>query len=618
MEKMENLSPDDNLTCLLLRIQILLGKGEYEKSLSLAGTAYAKSQEIGNSLREIDAITAQAEALEKLGKFDESLKLINQCEQNLITLREVPPTERNKRKALLLYLKGRNMWQKDDPERASIPLSESLTLFEELGNKQRIALCLRNIGNIHYFKGEIDRSIQYYEQSYQMSKELDNKRDMASCLNNIGLVFRDDKNDLENALEYLQQSVKLAEELDNKSNTIFYLQNLGWTFHMMNETEQAEESYQRVLKLHEIIGNKERLAQSFVAIGNSYWWVLGDFNRGLEYLQRGLVIFEETGDVLSLARTYNFIAWIYKRKGELDLAIEYCNKSLSKHQEIDDPLNRVYPLLNLATIYQARGDQEEAKEYAKKTLTLSEESGNEFSAANALYLMVNIALDKKQIEEAREFSQQLQDLYTRGQQSKKLRRGLYRPLKFIRQLAQITDGLILKTSPRLSDKAKAQEIFKKVAEEPVATIEFTSTAMLHLCDLLLFELKASGNQSVLIETKNLVKQFREKAQSTHSYSSVVNALILQSKLNTVEGNLNKAAQILDQAAITAEEKGLARLLETVKTEKMELENQFDTWQRIIQNNAPFQKRIEQAQVETYLLDALKMVRLEGKSSTLNE
>ena len=210
IEQMENLPPDDYSRCLLFKTQILIGKGEYEKALSLAETVLVESQELGNSLLETDVLIAQADVLEKLAKHDESLKLINQCEQNFFTLKEMYPTEFNRRKAEILHLKGRNLWRKNDPERAIIPLSESLTLFEELGNKQRIALCLREIGTTYLYRGEIDRSIKYYEQSYQMSKEIGNKWDMAACLNNIGLTFRDDKNDPVKAIEYFMQSLKLV------------------------------------------------------------------------------------------------------------------------------------------------------------------------------------------------------------------------------------------------------------------------------------------------------------------------------------------------------------------------------------------------------------------------
>jgi tetratricopeptide (TPR) repeat protein len=618
LEKEESLSPEDHLTCLLYKTQIFTGKGEFEKGFRLAENFFVKSQELGNPLREIDALIAQADALEKIGKYDESLKLINQCEQNLFTLRELPPIMLKKRKAEILYLKGRNTWQKNDPERAIIPLSESLTMFEELGNKHRIALGLRDIGTTYIKKGDIDRSIQYYEQSYQMSKEVGNKSAMSACLNNLGLIFRDNKNDPVKGLEYFLQSLKLEEELNDKSGIIFLLRNIGMTYHIMNELDQAEEAFQRAITLQKEIGSKERLAETLLLIGNSFFWILGDLDRGLDYFQKSSRIYDEIGEVRGLAWTFNNIGWIYKMKGELKLAIEFSNKCLSKHQEIDEPLARTWPLLNLAQVYHVMGDLEKANEFAKKTLALGTESGNEFTAAQTLYLMVNIALDSDHLKDAKEFSQQLQILYTEGHQSKKLRRGLVRPLKPIRQLTQLTKALILKTSSRLSDKAKAQEIFKEIAEEPVFSIEYTSTATLHLCDLLLYELKASGDESILQEAKKIVTRFREKAQTAHSYTSVVNALILQSKLLTVEGELTKAVQMLDQAAITAEEKGLTRLLEKATVESQQLEIQFDNWQRIIQSNLPFQKRLEQAQVEDYLLDALKMARLGGKSSPLND
>ncbi|MFX0114590.1 MAG: hypothetical protein ACFFB3_08580 [Candidatus Hodarchaeota archaeon] len=43
-------------------------------------------------------------------------------------------------------------------------------------------------------------------------------------------------------------------------------------------------------------------------------------------------------------------------------------------------------------------------------------------------------------------------------------------------------------------------------------------------------------------------------------------------------------------------------------EQGQLESQFDTWQNLIKSNAFFQTRLEQARMDDYLADALKMVR----------
>ncbi|MFX0207709.1 MAG: tetratricopeptide repeat protein [Candidatus Hodarchaeota archaeon] len=613
IEKKESLTQDDLLMCQILKSQIMTGKGVYEEGRRLAEAALTESQRQRKTLYEVDARIALAAALEELDKIEESLKQIHHCEQTLFVLKE-DPVLLTRRKAALLFQKGRSLWRNWDPERALIPLQQSLTLYEEVDNKHAIADCLRNIGCCYHLMGDLDRNFEYHQRSLALSKEINNKLMMAYCLNNIGIYYRNEKNDAAKGLECLQQGFAIWKELNDKSHIAFHLNNIGDTYLVLGDLEQANASFQKLLAIMEEIGNKERLAYSLHSIGWNYLLRGVETDQALEYFLKSLTMFEDLEDKKGIAWVCHGLGWGYRFKGELGLALEYSHKSVSKHEEIDEPLLRVLPLINLATIYHAKGELEAAYEYSTKALSLSEESGNEWAAAYALYSLVSLSLESNQIEEAKSYLQQLQTLHTHGYQAEKMRRGLIRPLTTIGQYAKLAEALILKTSPRLKDKGKAQEILQKIAEETSDNFEITYTAILNLCDLHIFELKASGEKMVLQETKNLVRRLTARARQQHSFSSVVDALILQAKLAMVEGDLTVATQLLDQAQMIADEKGLTRLGEKAIKESQLLEAQYDNWQHIIQSNAPYTTRLKYAQVEDYLSEALKMAR-EGITTT---
>jgi hypothetical protein len=197
-------------------------------------------------------------------------------------------------------------------------------------------------------------------------------------------------------------------------------------------------------------------------------------------------------------------------------------------------------------------------------------------------------------------------------QSDKMKTGssVFAPdvISSVNQLSYLSQALVLKRSSRLRDKIKAQELFEQVAgEETEFRISFD--ALLNLCDLLLLELRTSGEEDVFLEAKSFVQRFTTRAKQTQFLSFVVDALILQAKFAMVDGDITGAAKLLDQAQITAEEKGFTRLARKVSDEIIELERQYDNWQRLIQNNAPFQARLEKAQLEDYLKEAVKLARL---------
>ena len=47
-----------------------------------------------------------------------------------------------------------------------------MTLAEEIGDKHNIRLLARNIGNLYYSKGNINKSTAYYNRAHKMDKEL--------------------------------------------------------------------------------------------------------------------------------------------------------------------------------------------------------------------------------------------------------------------------------------------------------------------------------------------------------------------------------------------------------------------------------------------------------------
>jgi len=190
-----------------------------------------------------------------LGQYDKLHDIIKQGEELLKTLPQELPAEYKQREAYIDWLKGWFYIRKKDADRALKHLEYSLSLREELGIKQEIALSLLGIafvylslevdydralnyaergktiaeksgnkfligislmrmGTILYLKGEIDRSIKYYEQFLTIFKELNDKPRMAQVLNNLSDNYRM-KGELDRALECIEQAMALNREVGN-------------------------------------------------------------------------------------------------------------------------------------------------------------------------------------------------------------------------------------------------------------------------------------------------------------------------------------------------------------------------------------------------------------------
>ncbi|MFX0094402.1 MAG: hypothetical protein ACFFBD_21880, partial [Candidatus Hodarchaeota archaeon] len=111
------------------------------------------------------------------------------------------------------------------------------------------------------------------------------------------------------------------------------------------------------------------------------------------------------------------------------------------------------------------------------------------------------------------------------------------------------------------------------------------------------------------EAKALTERLYTQAQDQHSFSMVVEALLLRARFVTIDGDLQLALKYLDQARLTAEEKKLNLLRHKVDAEQKLFEVEFEKWQDLIQRNASLQERLEHARIEDYLKEVQKLVTL---------
>lgn len=172
---------------------------------------------------------------------------------------------------------------------------------------------------------------------------------------------------------------------------------------------------------------------------------------------------------------------------------------------------------------------------------------------------------------------------------------------------RLAKGALLKKSPRITDKSKAQEIFQLIADEKEVPIWQKFYAMLNLCELLIDELKIYGEEEVLKQVRSLLNRINDLALEQHVTPVIVQSLTLQAKFSLVEGNAQQADQLLERAKLTAAESGFELLGAKVSEEQKQLHRELDKWNAINQSSAPLKERLELARMTDYITEALKFL-----------
>ncbi|MFX1251632.1 MAG: tetratricopeptide repeat protein [Promethearchaeota archaeon] len=512
IEKRESLPVTEQLTFRLLKSKILNKQGHYEKALKLAERLLQESQNLKQSLQELDALIEMAIALERLGKIDESLTVITQGEQILQSLphksaQKKQVTDFTRREASLLSCKAGIYIIKCDFNHALNLLQRSLTLRKEFGHKKDIATALNNLGTIYWYKGDLNQALDYYQQSLSLREELGHKQEIAASLNNIGVVYGR-KGELDQSLEYYQRSLVLREELGNKQHIAASLNNIG------------------------------------IIYSNKY-----EFDSALEYYKRSLALRKELGNKQEIAIALNNMGILYSQKSELDRALEHLGQSL----------------------------------------TLFEEIGNDLYSSESLLALVIVALEKSSLELAQRYLERLQEINNQVEH------------KLINQNYRVAKALVLKTSTRMRNRAKSEELLEKVVEEEIINFELVITALLHLCELHLIELRLSGDPEVLSEIRARVNKLVDIAKEQHLHWLLVETYILQSRLALLELDIQGAQRLLESAHITSQERGLRRLTIKIAYEKASFQEQIAKWENLLERDSSMTERLELAQLEVQIM-----------------
>ncbi|MFX1254597.1 MAG: tetratricopeptide repeat protein [Promethearchaeota archaeon] len=506
-EKRKEITPIDHLTCQLLKSTILNKQGHFKTVLKLTEEILTESRNLGQPLQQIDTLLIKAEALWRLGKFDESFKTIEQGEQVFKKLPRKPSEKVARREALLLFQKG----------------------------------------TIYRLRGDYDRALAHHEKALAIQKLTNNKIAIAESLDCLGLIY-DLKGDLDQALEYHQQSLTLKETVGNKQSIAASLNNIGIIYYLKGDLDQALKNYEQSLTYFREIGNKHYIAAALTNIGI-----------------------------------------IYRIKGELERALENYQQSLDLRRDTANKQEIARLLSNIGMIYTQKDQWEEALEYHQRSLALQEEIGNNRDMAITLFQLIHMHLDKNSLDEAQHYLHRLDEINNQGEN------------KAISQRLRLAKALMMKSSTRVRNKLKAAEFLEEIAEEEIIDHRLSIIALLSLCDLLLFELRISGDQEVLDELQARVTKLQEIAKRQHSHWLLAETYVLKSKLALLDLDIQGAQQFLDQAQLIAEKRGFQKLVIKILSEQASFRKQIDKWKLLSEQNASMTERSELAQLESLLL-----------------
>ncbi|MFX1251436.1 MAG: tetratricopeptide repeat protein [Promethearchaeota archaeon] len=323
----------------------------------------------------------------------------------------------------------------------------------------------------------------------------------------------------------------------------------------------------------------------------------GELDRALDNYQRALAKFEALDNSYWVVLILNDLGRTYSYKGQVDTALEYFKRVETGFEALGHPWGIARYLNHIGDIYHIKGELDKALEYYQRSLKFYEEVGSDIETATSIFNLLLLTLDKQDQIQAQAYQLRLQQLHSHTSN------------QWVHLYSRLADALILKQSPRMVDKAQAQIILKNIVNDENIRFDLTALAMIHLCELFILEVKVSDDPNLWEEAKNQIQQLYIQAQDQRLFTIIIEALILKARLATIEGELQQTLEYYDKARETAEEKHLHLLIQKLNAEKTKFEAEIEKWQTLIQRNTSLQERLKHGQLEEYLREVQKRLKL---------
>ena len=537
---------------LLHKCTILEIKGKFTHVLSLADEIIEESKKLKDLAKKIHlaGLLAKIFPLFFLGRINENFQVINEALQLLDTLEGLSSANYERNKSFIVLARGLNTLYTSKFDQGLNDLKVSLNVLQQSSSEERlIGLGLLFKGMYFSEMGKYSRALDLLKVSSNYNKQRGLNYNYVLNLGHIANTCCE-KGDLNRAKEYGEKALTLAKTKDNLFILGYIQRTLGRIFITSGDLQKAEEMFCEARK---------------------NW------------------------DLTETLHVYFPIAWlglIYRMKGELDKAIESVIRGLKTIQQMGYKNAEGWALDYLGDLYREKGDILEALNYLNKALIVRVELDNKVDIARTLFNLFILTIDHKVLDEAKKYLDRLKHL------NEELN------IQIINDRTKLAEALMLMQSRNLLHIGHAQQKLVELTTTPNVEVSILILALLNLFDLLIIEWKATEDSGTLEDIHLLLKKLKNIAEDQKILPLAIENRILLANILLIEGKINQALIVLNEANEMAQRKKLSILVEKTSRFQKKLTQQIKEWQDLLAINASIAKRVEYSE----LLDYIKLAK----------
>ena len=237
-------------------------------------------------------------------------------------------------------------------------------------DKSELALCLYYVGKVNGNLDDDREAIKFYLESIELYKELNDSDKLATANNEIATSYKAVGN-FPSAIASTQLAQKI---FGNKKRWYDYagcIVNIGAAYYDMHNTQKSLECFYEGEKLLSNLGDKLYLGIVKLNIG-SILIEQKNYAKALTYLNAAREIYVDQKNIDLYASILLSICGLHIAKKEFDKALENVTEGLRLKRKVNDFTGICEALNNFGTIYKETGETKKAISSFQEALDLSQ------------------------------------------------------------------------------------------------------------------------------------------------------------------------------------------------------------------------------------------------------
>ncbi len=263
-------------------------------------------------------------------------------------------------------------------------------------NSKWIVRALSDIGNVHLFKGEVSKALEYAEKALVIARKEGNKKDIAGALVNLASI-KSHANQYITTLELQLEALKIYEELKKNYYIVFTCNSIGATYNNIKNYKLSNIYLNKAFALNTT--RPELKAMSLGMMADNFAG-LNKIDSAIYCYKEAKKIFEETGNQSGLITACNNLGGAYDLTGDVKNAEIQYKEAIQRSKEFESLESLAFAETSLASLYIKKGNYDEAEKILLNSLQAAKELGSGETELTAYKYLTKLYIQKNDPQKA--------------------------------------------------------------------------------------------------------------------------------------------------------------------------------------------------------------------------